>query len=245
VREDCSFCLLAPVNATERVALEAELEKLIALGYKSLKVKVGKDVHKDALRVNLISEIVGSRAQIRVDANRAYTVDEAIEFVSSVSGNANIQLFEQPCSAEDWDANTKVAESSSVPIMLDEPICTLEDIKRAAGIPNVGFCKVKLKRFGSLESLAQGIQLIQQKGMQAILGDGLGCDVCNWMEAAMASKLIDTEGEFNGFLKHKDRLFRNPMKFDDGKVFLPKGYWPVLDYDVIDSLTVKKQVFNY
>jgi L-Ala-D/L-Glu epimerase len=37
--------------------------------------------------------------------------------------------------------------------MLDESICGLADIERAANIPNVGFCKLKLKRFGSLDAL--------------------------------------------------------------------------------------------
>jgi len=54
-------------------------------------------------------------------------------------------LFEQPCHSDDWDANASVAKVSTVPIMLDEPICGLDDIERAADIPNVGFCKLKLK----------------------------------------------------------------------------------------------------
>jgi hypothetical protein len=42
----------------------------------------------------------------------------------------------------DWDANAAVAKASAVPITLDEPICGLDDIARAAEIPNVAYCKL-------------------------------------------------------------------------------------------------------
>jgi hypothetical protein len=35
----------------------------------------------------------------------------------------------------DWDTNAKVAGVSPVPVMLDEPICELADVKRASKIP--------------------------------------------------------------------------------------------------------------
>jgi hypothetical protein len=41
----------------------------------------------------------------------------------------------------------------SASITDDEPICELADVRRAAGISNVGFCKLKLKRFGGLDLL--------------------------------------------------------------------------------------------
>jgi hypothetical protein len=62
-----------------------------------------------------------------------------------------IELFEEPCRAEDWDANAKVESGSPVPVMLDEPICALADVLRASGIPNIGFCKLELKRFATAE----------------------------------------------------------------------------------------------
>jgi hypothetical protein len=49
----------------------------------------------------------------------------------------------------------RVASVSPVPVMLDEPICELADVKRASAIANVGFCKLKLKRFGGLDLLRE------------------------------------------------------------------------------------------
>ena len=49
--------------------------------------------------------------------------------------------------------------------MLDEPICGLDDIERAGDIRNIGFCKLKLKRFGSLDALKRALQTVRAHGM--------------------------------------------------------------------------------
>jgi hypothetical protein len=72
-----------------------------------------------------------------------------------------------------------------VPIMLDEPICALADIKRAAGIRNVGFCKLKLKRFGGLSLLREALDTVRQLGMKPVLGDGQSSEIGCWMEACV------------------------------------------------------------
>jgi hypothetical protein len=36
-------------------------------------------------------------------------------------------------------------------------------------------------------------------------------------------------GEFNGFLKPKDRLFAEPLQFVAGELVLPTGFMPVID----------------
>jgi L-alanine-DL-glutamate epimerase-like enolase superfamily enzyme len=152
-------------------------------------------------------------------------------------------LFEQPCAAEDWDANAAVAALSSVPLMLDEPICTLADIARAATIPGVGLCKVKLKRFGGLDRLHEALQAIRAASLQPVLGDGLGCEISCWMEACVARGTIDNAGEFNGYLKPRDRLFAEPLAFEDGALRIPSGWWPAVDRKALDRLCTARETF--
>src|SRR3546814_2591366 len=99
--------------------------------------------------------------------------------------------------------------------MLDEPICTIADIERAASIGNVKFCKLKLKRFGGLDRLKQGLDAVRANGMEAVLGDGLGSEIHNWLEACVAWTTVRNAGEFNGFLKPRERLLTPPMPFRD------------------------------
>lgn len=236
--------LIVPINASEEDELALELDTLFQSGFSTFKVKVGKDVAADIKRTNAILKAINGRGSIRLDANRAYSKQDAIKFVNGIS-YAGVDLFEQPCDADAWNDNAEVARNSPIAIMLDEPICSLQDIERAATIDNVKYCKVKLKRFGSLSALAEGITLIHQRDMLAVLGDGLGSEINNWMEACVAARLVKTKGEFNGFLKHKDRLFKNPLPFANGRITLEKNYFPTLDEDVIERVTVEKKIIDY
>ena len=153
--------LLTPFNSSAPKEIEEEVERRLKDGFRTFKIKVGKDADADIKRVKAIQQAIAGRATMRIDANRAYAEADACRFAAALDPSG-IELFEQPCHAEDWDANANVAKVSTVPIMLDEPICTLADVKRAAGIRNVGFCKLKLKRFGGLDLLREALDTVRR-----------------------------------------------------------------------------------
>jgi L-Ala-D/L-Glu epimerase len=219
IEHEVKLPLLTPFNSVGAKDIEEEVELRLDEGFRTFKIKVGKDVHGDIGRVRTIQRAIAGRATIRIDANRAYAEADARAFAAALDPSG-IELFEQPCDSEDWEANARVAEVSTVPIMLDEPICTLDDIKRAAGIRNVGFCKLKLKRFGGLDLLREALDTVRRLGMEPVLGDGLSSELGCWMEACVASVTIRNAGEFNGFLKPKVRLFAEPLQFAAGDLVL-------------------------
>jgi L-Ala-D/L-Glu epimerase / N-acetyl-D-glutamate racemase len=228
IDREISLPLLTPFNSSAPEEIEREVEQRLEDGFGTFKIKVGKAADDDARRVKAIQRAIAGRATMRLDANRAYSEADACRFAASLDPSG-IELFEQPCRAEDWDANARVASISPVPVMLDEPICELADVKRASGIPNVGFCKLKLKRFGGLDLLRQALDAVHQFGMDCVLGDGLSSELGCWMEACVASVTIRNAGEFNGFLKPKVRLFAEPLRFVAGELVLPPGFKPTID----------------
>jgi hypothetical protein len=104
-------------------------------------------------------------------------------------------------------------------------------------------CKLKLKRFGGLERLVEGLERVRAGGMEPVLGDGLGSEICNWMEACVARATIRNAGEFNGYLKTRDRLFGDPLGFDNGALVMAAGYSPELDPGAVDRLTTELAEF--
>ncbi len=228
--------LLAPMAATEPGAIEAEMERWIASGYRTLKVKVGKDVAADLDRVRRIQSAGAGRVSLRLDANRAFDRDRALAFASGLDPSG-IELFEQPCPTEAWDDNAAVAAACPVPLMLDEPICTTADIRRAGAIANVAFCKVKLKRFSGLGRLIEALDEIRAHGMGAVLGDGLGADLSGWMEAMAGAGRIHGAGEFNGFQKLSQGLLAERLPAKGPDMDIPAGYVPRLDPASVASRT--------
>jgi L-Ala-D/L-Glu epimerase / N-acetyl-D-glutamate racemase len=232
--------LLTPFNSSSPKDIEAEVERRLEDGFRTFKIKVGKDADTDLARVRAIQRAINGRATMRLDANRAYSEADGCRFAAALDP-AGIELFEQPCHSDDWDANAHVAEVSAVPVMLDEPICAIADIERAAGISNVEFCKLKLKRFGSLDGLLRALKRVRELDMEPVLGDGTSCELQCWMEGCVARHVIRNAGEFNGFLKPKVRLFAEPLKFESGALVLDAGYAPTIDAAVLAAHEVARE----
>ncbi len=238
VEESVRLPLISPVNGLDAQEIEAEIEDKLEKGFRTFKVKVGKDVDADLERLAAIQRAAAGRATLRVDANRGYDQRDAVRFATRIDPSG-IELFEQPCAAENWNANAAVARESAVPVMLDEPICGLADIERAAGLDGVGYVKLKLKRFGGLNRLHTALRRARELGLEPVLGDGLGGEPMCWMEACVARSTIDNAGEFNGYLKPSERLFQTPLGFEDGNLVLAAGPRPELDQEQLARLTLE------
>ena len=243
VGEAVRLPLLSPIAESEPDAVRRELDDLHAQGFRTVKIKVGRDLEADLSRVGTIQEAGDGRFTFRIDANRAYDETDGCRFASAIDPEG-VELFEQPCAAEAWDANAAVARVSVVPLMLDEPICSNADIERAAALEGVGLCKLKLKRFGGLAQLRESLDLVRSLGMEPVLGDGLGSEVTAWMEACVARSTIRNAGEFNGFLKSPVSLFDEPLKFEDGAITMPAGYRPNLDPERVEAHSTACEVFD-
>jgi L-Ala-D/L-Glu epimerase / N-acetyl-D-glutamate racemase len=234
--------LLTPFNSFTPQEIEEEVERRLNEGFRTFKIKVGKDADADIKRVKAVQLAIAGRATIRIDANRAYAEADGCRFAAALEPTG-IELFEQPCDAEDWEANANVARASTVPIMLDEPICTLADVKRASGIRNVGFCKLKLKRFGGLDLLKEALDMVRQLGMEPVLGDGLSSELGCWMEGCVARVTIRNAGEFNGYLKPKVRLLTEPLQFAEGALVLREGQIPKIDGSILAAHETTRERF--
>ena len=235
--------MLAGLSAETPEAARREVADALARGFTTVKVKVGFDVDRDLARVAAVQEAVQGRALVRLDANRGYGPKDGARFAAALEPDG-IMLFEQPCEADDWEGTAAVARVSRVPVMLDESIYDVGDIDRAAAIDGVGFVKVKLKKMGGVERLEAALERIRSRGLKAVLGDGVATEISCWMEACIARLTLDNAGEMNGFLRVRERLFENPLPFEDGAILFPAGYRPRIDRAVVDRLTERSRRFT-
>jgi L-alanine-DL-glutamate epimerase-like enolase superfamily enzyme len=228
--------LLAGINATDPAGIEREIESAIAKGYTTLKIKVGFDVASDLERVAFIQRCNRGRAQLRVDANQGYGLEDGVRFAKELRPD-HIELMEQPCAAEDWRAAEEVAKLKTVPLMLDESIYDAADIERAASI-GAAYVKLKLMKMGGLTRLIEGLELIRNLGMQPVLGNGVATDLGCWMEACVARRHIRNAGEMNGFLRQSRPLAVAPLQVVDGCMQLPVGGTLPLDKQRMTAASV-------
>ncbi|MBC8337970.1 MAG: mandelate racemase [Alphaproteobacteria bacterium] len=237
VAQSMAVPLLAIVNAMEETAIASEIDARLAEGYCTLKVKVGFDADADITRVRFIQQHLRGRALIRLDGNQGYSLEDALRFCAGLDP-AGIELLEQPCHADDWNAATAVANVATVPMMLDESIYGPDDIDRAADLKAAAYVKLKLMKSGGLTALADGLGQIRERGMTPVLGNGVASDAGCWMEACVARSLIDNAGEMNGFLKPRETLFETQLGVEDGNMMLPPGAPKLKSPDALSRLAL-------
>ncbi len=145
------------VNAT--LAGSAELE-----GFRCVKVKVG--LGDDLQRLLALREALGSSVAIRIDANGAWSVDEALGALRELS-RVEIELCEEP--VHGLEAIGQVAAVASVPVALDE----------SAGLPGAlerRFCDavcLKLARCGGIAGLLAAAARARATGYRVYLASTL------------------------------------------------------------------------
>lgn len=98
--------------------------KLVAEGFTTVKLKVGRRENpaEDAAVIQKVREIVGYKINIRADANRKWTYEQAIDFGSRVKGLC-LQYIEEP--VDSVNDIIKFCENSGLPVALDETIDNL------------------------------------------------------------------------------------------------------------------------
>lgn len=242
VRERTHIPLLVPIAGKTREDIAAEVESRLQEGYRTFKVKVGWEVADDLARVRAVQEAVAGRGVITMDANRGYDEREGLAFAAGLDP-AGIALFEQPCEADEWDANAAVARACPVPLMLDESIRSGPDIDRASRMENVKLVKLKLKRVGGVDRAISTMARARSAGLDICLGDGVATELMCWVEACVSRGFLNRAGDMNGFLKPRVRLLANPLPFRDGGIVLEAGYWPEIDRAALAAHQVRAERF--
>lgn len=141
----------------------------LAKGFRSLKIKGGKDVESDITRVLKVREAVGPEVELRFDANQGFSVEEALRFVQEVR-SAHLELIEQPTPKGQPDLLGRVSSSVQIPVMADESLMTLRDAFRIARRDLADMVNVKLMKVGGISVALQINAVARSAGLEIMVG---------------------------------------------------------------------------
>jgi len=104
--------------------LAAEAQRLKQAGYPVVKMKVGRHtVATDVVRVRQAREALGAEVALRLDANRAWSWQEALTFAEALGGLDTLDYIEEPLA--DPSQLARFAEATGWPVALDETLVGL------------------------------------------------------------------------------------------------------------------------
>lgn len=191
-------------------------------GFRSVKIKVGSGVVEDLDRIKAVREAVGKGMALRVDANEAYTVDEAIRLGKALS-SFDISLLEQPVARHDLNGMAEVRRAVNIPVMADEAILGAETLIEVIKKEAADIVKVKVMKQGGICRTVQMIQMAEAAGLKCVIGHGFGLTINTLAEihvAASCENILDG-CEFVGPLKIQKDVVSKPLQMENGKVKVP------------------------
>jgi L-alanine-DL-glutamate epimerase-like enolase superfamily enzyme len=150
----------ATIGAVDRATAAREAAAAAAAGYRAIKLKVG--VGDDAGRVAAVRAAAGPAMALRLDANGAWGVDEAVRAIAALAP-AGLELVEEP--VHGIAAMREVRERTAVRVALDETAA--EPGALASGVADA-VC-LKISRAGGIASLLVQASLVRAGGAEPYL----------------------------------------------------------------------------
>jgi O-succinylbenzoate synthase len=178
-----------PVNVTVPAVDPAAARRIVAgSGCTTAKVKVaepGQDTAEDEARLEAVRDALGSEGRIRVDANGAWTVDEAVRRLRRYDRAAGgLEYAEQPCGSVEELA--LVRRRVAVPIAADESIRRAEDPYRVRDLEAADVAVLKVQPLGGVRSC---LRIAEDIGLPVVVSSALETSVGIAAGVALAAAL--------------------------------------------------------
>ena len=139
------------VSVNEPAVMAEDSKKAVALGYKTLKIKVGTDARADLERMKAIREAVGHGVDLRIDANQGWKPKEAIRLIGQMEdAGLNIEFVEQPVHRLDFGGMKQVTDNVATPILADESVMSPMDAFTIMQMRAADMVNIKLMKTGGI-----------------------------------------------------------------------------------------------
>ena len=165
--------------------LERHCLLLRLAGKRHVKIKVGRD--DDLHRLEIVNAVLGPAVPIRIDANCAWSQDEAISQLRRMR-QWNVCSVEQPVAAHDLNGMRNVREKTGMAVVADESLCTVADGRSIIQARAADVFNIRLAKCGGFLASLELVKLAKDSGLSCQLGTLVG-------ETGILSRAAETFGE--------------------------------------------------
>lgn len=214
---------------TEQICIDTwlnnkiELNKMISNGTQCIKIKLGSNPKDDIERVKNIRDYVGSKMELKVDFNHAYDFHESLK-VSREIKKYGVSLLEEPLKFQDINQLKTFKTLIGIPVMLDEHIMNLEQLKRAIKHDAIDVLNIKLTRVGGITQAVNYVDLCKKKGIKLSIGcsEDLGAGMSSILHLASGiNNIVGVEGVGSNRLGFD--YVSNKFNINNGFVNIPQN----------------------
>src|SRR5215204_4689102 len=143
--------------------IEKMVEKLKEKPHPIYKIKLGTD--KDVEVIKALRE--HTKAVFRIDANAAWTADEALEKINVFKDMA-VEFIEQPLAKDDWDGMKFLYKHSPLPLIADESCVSEQDVEKC--VNHFHGINIKLTKCSGITPALRMIAHARKLGLKVMVG---------------------------------------------------------------------------
>ena len=228
-------------------ALAAEVSNRVAEGYGRIKIKIapGRDIEF----VRAAREAAGNSIELSVDANGAYSLDDA-KTLNMLDAFA-LAYIEQPLAADDLLDHTELAQRISTPVCLDESLTSAVVTREALDMGACSVVCVKAPRYGSWLEATSILDHCAGLGIDAWVGGMLDCGIGRAANIALAAHPGAT---LTGDIAATSRFFTEDIcapfnvsgPSGNGSITVPvePGLGIAIDSGALSNLTIRTDIMR-
>jgi L-alanine-DL-glutamate epimerase-like enolase superfamily enzyme len=144
-----------------------QTESFLARGLPGVKVKIGKrDAREDEARVAAVRKLIGERVDLMVDANMAWTADEALERGRRLE-QFGLYWYEEPTIPEDVAGHARLARELAVPIAIGESLHSPHEFRRYVDEKAVEIVQIDPVTNGGITASVRALEMANAAGLKA------------------------------------------------------------------------------
>ena len=148
-------------------AIATSAAAAVEAGHATVKVKVGTHgIHGDVDRVSAVRSRIGPDVRLRLDANGAWGVGEALRHLDRLAA-FDIEFVEEPVAGLDDLAEVRL--SSPIPTAVDESARTVDDVSRAVEMGAADLVVLKPSAIGGPLEAARAAAIVRSAGLDVVV----------------------------------------------------------------------------
>ena len=189
------------------------VDQYLIRGLSDFKIKLNGKLERDREKLHILEDLCiqhnVKEIRIRFDANNLWKdrCDEAIAYLTALGGS--VFALEEPVGSRNVGDMSKISTAMGLPIILDESLCTLDDLSLYGNAPGKFIANIKISRVGGLIRALRLISELKKLDWPIIVGCHTGETSLLTRAALVASSaagetLIAQEGAFGDYLVERE-----------------------------------------
>jgi len=239
-RADTAVAVNAVISGSDS-ELAALAKTKVSQGYRTFKLKIGSNtMAEDIRRVELLRATIGAAATIRLDANGAYSFDDALALLPRLA-QLRVEYVEEPLRDFSWDKLSMLKAASSVPIALDEALPQFLELPPSNSPRAFDVAIIKAPVIGGPTRCLELIRRLRRSGIDCVVTSALdtAVGISAALHLAAAAQLSNTACGLDTLDLLAHPLADHALAIENGTMRLPAspGFAVALTADSISRLT--------